>query len=397
MSLVSSRGFSMSKTFTRHPVWNKELLFVGGFLARAAYESEMQDIKTQWDASAASKKPDEHLDSGLYKKFYDKAKYNLQFFTFRASTPSPLVSSQMQSAFFNCGIGRQPFPIISSAGVKSAFDVRMPNSALSAFLPGLPMFPEELLDDSKSMVKALQEKGMLKIIVFTEVLKGLRERPLSEEKMVACLQWWVDKYRFSPEISSRRQELLDAATVTIGSSEGGNKQEIPLKGIQTFLDPKTSSAFMDGPFPEHLLPISISQKLGPIPLQQYLQWKQLTVLEWVQYIVDPAMYNQKREFNIVESPAWADHVLQVLGKCWPTLLEINKANIVVGLLSKLTCIPTSAGMKLPSEAYFPSADILHNLPVVNFPSGTRIWGGLEEMLADLGVQRHADLRVIFDQ
>jgi hypothetical protein len=42
----------------------------------------MQDIKTHWDASVASKKPGEPLDSELRKWFYDKARHNLQFFTF---------------------------------------------------------------------------------------------------------------------------------------------------------------------------------------------------------------------------------------------------------------------------------------------------------------------------
>jgi hypothetical protein len=35
---------------------------------------------------------------------------------------------------------------------------------------------------------------MLKDITFADVLKELRERPLSEEEMIACLQWWIEGF-----------------------------------------------------------------------------------------------------------------------------------------------------------------------------------------------------------
>jgi hypothetical protein len=112
--------------------------------------------------------------------------------------------------------------------------------------------------------------------------------------------------------------------------------------------------------------------------------------------VDPAVCAQEGEFNITESPAWADRVLQVLSRSWVTLSKVNQASII-DLLKKFTCVPTSAGMKLPNEAYFSNADIFHDLPVVTFPSGTQIRGNIERVLADLGVRRHVDLQVIFNR
>lgn len=378
-------------------VWNKELLFVGGFLARAAYELGMQDIKTIWDTSVASKKPGEPLDSEVRKWFYDKARHGLQFFTFHPSTPSAVVSSEMRSAFFNC-VGRgQHFPVVSSAGIKSALDVRMPDPTFSKFLRELPVFPEELLDGSKLMVAALRERGMLKDITFADVLKELRERPLSEEEMVACLQWWINTSQQNPAgIDDIRRQLLGAAVLTVGSSDGGDERIIPLEGIQTFLNPRNVVVPTDGPLPDHLLPMTVSRKLDLTQLQKSLQWRELTVLEWVQHIVDPTVYTQKSEFNIIKSPVWAERVLQVLGRYWQTLSKSNQTN-VVGLLDKLACVPTSAGMKTPSEAYFSNADIFRDLPVVNFPPGGQIKGNLEKLLADLGVRKHVDLQVIFNR
>ncbi|KAF9644423.1 hypothetical protein BDM02DRAFT_3272450 [Thelephora ganbajun] len=378
-------------------VWNKELLFVGGFLARTAYELEMQDMRTYWDASLALKKPGEPIDPEVRKVFYGRASHNLRFFTFHPSTPSAVVSSEMRSAFFNCINRGQSFPVVSSAGIKPAVDVRMPDPTFSGFLRQLPVFPEELLDGSKLMVAALREKGMLKDITFVDVLKELRERPLSEEEMVGCLQWWINTSQQDPTgINDIRRELLSAAVLSVGSSDDGSERIIPLGGIQTFLNPRNVAFPTDGPFPGHLLPITISRKFDLTQLQKSLQWRELTVLEWVQHIVDPAVYTRGGEFNIVESPDWADRVLQVLSRCWPTLSNVNQTS-VVGLLDKLACIPTSAGMKTPSEAYFSNADIFKDLPVVSLPSGVQIRGNLERVLTDLGVRKHVDLQVIFNR
>lgn len=354
-------------------------------------------MTTSWVASTASKKPGEPLDTEFRRWFYDRAKHNLQFFTFHHSTPSAVVSNEMRSAFFDCVSRGQTFPVISSAGIKPALDVRMPDSSFSAFLKELPVFPEELLDSSKLMVAALRARGMLKDITFPDVLKELRERPLSEEEMIACLQWWVNTSQQDPaRLDDIRRELLSAAVLSVGSSNSGDERIIQLGEIQTFLNPRNVVVPTDGPLPHHLLPMSVSRKLDLTQLQKSLLWRELTVLEWVQHIVDPKVYTQKSEFNIAASPEWADRVLQVLGRCWGTLSKLNQTNII-GLLDKLTCIPTSAGMKLPNEAYFSNADIFRDLPVITLPSGTQIRGNLEKVLAELGVRKHVDLQVIFNR
>lgn len=350
-----------------------------------------------WNTSASSKKPGEPLDPEFQKWLYDRASHNLQFFTFHPSTPSAVVSTEMRAAFFDCVTRGQAFPIVSSAGIKSALDVRMPDPAFSAFLKELPVFPEELLLSSKEIITALRMRGMLKDITWVDVLKELRERPLSEEEMVACLQWWINTSQQDPTgIDDIRRELLGAAVLSVGSPDGGDERIVPLQGIQTFLNPRNVVIPIDGPLPNHLLPMSVSRKFDLIQLQRSLRWRELTVLEWVQHIVDPTVYTQKTEFSIIESAVWADRVLQVLCRYWAALSKVNQTTIV-GLLGTLTCIPTSTGMKLPNEAYFSNADIFHDLPVVTLPSGTQIRGNLEKVLADLGVRKHVELQLIFNR
>ena len=392
--VVSPQTYSPNEMFTQHPVWNKELLFVGGFLARAVYELEMQDIGARWDASVASN-PGKPLDSGMRQRFYNEAGHNLQFFTFHRSTPSAVVSSEMRSGFFNCVIQGQPFPIISSAGVKPALDVRAYNPKFSAFLKKLPIFPEELSGGSKLMVMALQEREILKDIQFEDVLKELRERSLSEEEMVACLQWWIDMSQQElVEVDNIRQQLLDVAHLTIGLLENGDERIISLKGIQTFLNPENDVFPTDWPLPSHLLPISISQKFNPAELRKSLRLRELSVLDWVRNLVDPAEYTQRIKF--AESPSLAETILQILSRCWPTLSGVDKAH-VIELFKELTCIPTSTGMKMPSEVYFSNASIFRDLPIVNLPPGVRIKGALKRVLVDLGVKEHVDLEDIYNQ
>ena len=350
----------------------------------------MQEIETLWGACIASD-PEESLEPGSRRQFYDKAGHNLQFFTFRDSTPSADVSREMRSVFFDCVVNNQPFPVISSAGIKSALDVRKPDPKFEKFLKKLPVFPEELWDDSRLMVAALRERGMLKVITFDDVLNELRERPLSEEEMVACLKWWIET-----KTPTTREQLLDAARLVAGFSDDGEERIIPLKDIQTFLGPRLMAIPKDGPLPSHLLPIGVSKKFTSFQLQNPLKWKEFTMLRWVQHIVDPTVYAERNEFNIAESPFWAERVLQVLSRSWQNLSAADKTSIAK-LINELTCIPTSAGMKKPNETYFPSAGIFRDIPIVKFPSGTRIRGHLEKLLVWLGVRKYVDLEVIYNR
>ena len=358
----------------------------------------MQAASQWWDTLVTSKNSGEPLDKELQKWFYSKAAHIMQFFTFHSSTPSAVVSTELQSAFFNCTTLERPFSIISTTGIKPAVDVRMPDPTFTAPLKELPVFPGELKDGSKPMIAALQERDMLKDATFYDILEDLRGRSLSEEEVVSCLKWWIGISAKNPApagIDDMRQEFLNAVVVTVSTSANGDKRTMPLKGIKTLMNQQTVAIPMDGPLPSHLLPTSISQKVDLAHLEQHLQWKAFTILDWAKGVVDPAVYAQSN-FNIVGSPDWADHVLQILGRHWEGMTGSTQAS-VVELFSDLACIPTSAGMKVPEEAYFAKADFFPDLPVVNLPSVTQIKGNLKELLTQLGVRKHVDIQTIYDR
>ena len=167
-------------------VWNEELLDIGGYLARTAYEVEMENISDLWKNAT-----DNDLETRNWLR--DRALHALKFFTFFQSTPSAQVSSLLEEAFFSCAVSRgfaflgastpAPFPVISTVGIRNAYEVRMPNEVFS-FLKQLPVVPEEVLNGASRMIATLKGRGMIPDINFADVTKELAARPLLEAEVI---------------------------------------------------------------------------------------------------------------------------------------------------------------------------------------------------------------------
>lgn len=154
----------------------------------------MHTISILWPKSNPQSATDSAMQE-VQKKLSSRALHVLKFFTFHASTPAAQVSTLLEEAFFSCVstsspfsfmMGEQsthPFPIISTVGIRSASEVRMPNLTFSDFLKQLPVLPAEVVEGAKTMVGTLQAREMIKEVTFTDVLKELRARPLSEVRL----------------------------------------------------------------------------------------------------------------------------------------------------------------------------------------------------------------------
>lgn len=174
---------------------------MGGYLARTAYEKEMENIKELWPTkNEGSDELRGHLRA--------RALHALKFFIFHASTPSAQVASVMEDFFFACAVVQQSgfmflaapktthqFPIISSVGVRNITDVRMPNPTFDGFLKNLPVLTPDIIEGAKPMVDALRTRGMIKEITFQDVLEELRSRPLKEVSMVKWCHASVTEHR----------------------------------------------------------------------------------------------------------------------------------------------------------------------------------------------------------
>jgi Protein of unknown function (DUF3684) len=368
---------------------------VGGLLARAAYELELNNVKNLWEGAIPPGSPANSGDEKLHAWLRSRSLHTLKFFTFYPSTPSGEVSNLLEANFFSCARGNR-FPLISTAGVRDASEVRLPDSTLSGFLKHLPVLPDEILNNAQVMITSLENRGMIKSITFADVLKELRSRPLVEDEMIACLAWWIGVSTTSN--LTHRAELLDAAVLSTGKPGGTDEKIVTLSSLQTYINSKSISSIipLDGPLPDHLLPVTISKNFSPSDISSAFPWTELTIPKWLGHVCSTDVRIANVDQDLTISPIWAERVLTILARAWATLSAPAKEEIF-SHLGDITCIPTSSGMKIPDQSYFPQANIFSDLPVVTFHSGAVPKGSLERVLQALGVRKHVELQIIFNR
>lgn len=277
-------------------------------------------------------------------------------------------------------------------------DIRMPEISLSSFVKNLPVVPQELISDAAPMLAVLQSRGLIKTITFDDVLKELNARPLSTREMISCLKWWI---QISAEWKGDKQRLLtvqktlvNAAILSVTSDKQVDRLT-QLSSIQTYLPPK-SIVPVDGPLPQHLLPLEISKELDVKALESVFGWYELSVVDWLSHLCSLGGKAGTTDFDITVSAQWSERVLSVLSRGWPSLPAQSRDRIVAMLKDK-TCIPTSSGMKTPEQSYFANVSIFQDLPIVTLPSGSSVRGPIERFLQALGVRKHVELQVLFDR
>jgi Protein of unknown function (DUF3684) len=361
----------------------------------------MDAIKKLWDRAASVNGPGERPKDEVQTKLRGRALHALKFFTFHPSTPSPVVSKLMESAFFACAT-IHPFSIISSDGVRNLSQVHIPDPKFSGFLKRLPLIPEEIISSAKTMVATLRSREMIKDIAFVDVLNELRSRPLSETETVECLKWWVGvtgkRNKETREVISKRSQeraqLLDALVVSVS---GPPKKTFKLSSAQTFLNSKIEVIIpTDGPLPSTVLPTNITSSFDPDVLASVFPWRQLYIDEWVRHVADPGVAAANAEFDVTCSAPWAERVLSVLAQAWPSLSKTAKDR-VINVLNSKSCIPTSTGLKVPNQTYFPNVNLFRDLPIVTMPSGAIVANDLMQVLQSLGVRKYVQLEIIFER
>lgn len=357
--------------------WNEELLYVGGFLARMAYDSEMSKVKDAWPT--LQKTDAEQL-----------ALYAMKSFVFHPSTPDPKVSRLIKDAFYTCStIDR--FPFISDQGIRYTKDIRLYHHHFAHFMT-TPVFPVELRPILTSMT--LPEPLRIGPYTFKDVVKELNSRWLSEAEMAACLRWWSTSFGSQGPLDEQqrkwRNELLKA-----GRTHSGGK-EVRLSSISKFIDGRMLSVRRsDDPLPDDTIPPTLIQSLTSFTIPEAFGWQEMSIIHWLRHLrnspPDPA-------HDITRAPTFAQHVLSVLSTLWQTL-DDNSRSEVQEILEDLTCIPTTISnvphMMRPQAAYFPEADVFRDLPVVR--QDLLMDFRTEQVLQYLGVQKRCDIETFISK
>ena len=367
--------------------WNKELLWVGGYLSRLIYELELQEVQTLWSNTSVSDKP-------TRDRLTSRALHALRFFTFNPTTPSAVVGQELESAFYACAIDNKLLPFLSNVGVLPVKQVKLPDSTLQRFLPDLPTVTPETMSLASRSVARLQERGLLRTVMFDDVISQLGQRPLTEKEMIECLQWWQSVASVDGYTTAVRARLIDAAILL--QDDG---KVVPLSFVQTIVKPQSSSIPTDMPLPSHTLPYSVTKELRGNSMWSIFGWTELTISQYIQFLIHPPMSgapDSSPETDIRQSPVFAEKVLAMLGRAWQSIAA-NQQSAVAAEFKDVECIPTKAGFKRPGEAYFEKNLLFDDLPTIALPKTPSIKGGMEKMLLAIGVRKTVNLQLVFSR
>nr|XP_031863300.1 uncharacterized protein CI109_001175 [Kwoniella shandongensis]KAA5530372.1 hypothetical protein CI109_001175 [Kwoniella shandongensis] len=367
--------------------WNRELLWVGGYLSRLIYELEMQELQTAWLKTTVADQP-------VRAKILARGLHALRFFTFKPTTPSSVVGQEMESAYYGCINDNSTLPIVSVGGILPIKEVRMPSPDLHKFLPDLPVVTPSALEEAPRSIARLRERSLLRDVTFDDVVKQLGSRPLSEKEMIDCLLWWQGLASMDGFNVGLRARLLDAAILI---QENG--KVIPMSMVQTFVKPHNPIMSPDMPLPPHTLPYTITKDLRANSIYTIFGWTELSVLQYITFLVNAPLSNTTQadpETDIRVSPDFAERVLGMLGRAWQNLAA-NQQTAIALELRDVACIPTKAGFKKPGEAYFEKTLLFDDLPTISLPKNTSIKGGMEKMLLGIGVRKTVDLQLVFSR
>lgn len=370
--------------------WNKELLAIGGTLARIVYDAEIEEVGQLWKQKLAGGKEDEATKQWLI----GRCLHAMAFFAFLPSTPSSVVGVEAERQFFGCA-PNSSFNLISTQGLQSAWKVRVPNPELSPFIKQIPFVPSSTTADPghARFIERLKERRLVKDVTFDDVFGELNSRALSLDEMRACLAWFVGLAKMQGYDASLVSRLNSSAMVSFPSGAAADTTIMPLATARTFVNPKTLPT--DLPLPLHTLPFELTKTLRMDELVHVFGFSELTVPEWLRRLLElssvassPALPVDQ---NLTLSPTFAESVLNVVARAWGTM-GAGQQQDVVGLLKDKTCIPTRHGMTKPDESYHKNVNLFEDLSVVVMPSGKPVSGTMEKLLTGLGVRKHVEVR-----
>ena len=375
--------------------WNLELLSMAGYVARAVYEEELEEILKLWkETIGMGQRPKEDDKSAEW--LWGRALHIMRFFTFRPSSPSSRIQQMIEQCFFACS--RQPaITLMSTSGPKQSSAVRYPNAILAKFIKDLPTLHSDHVEKAPEFVAHIRSRALVKDIMMDDVFNELTRRALSPEEMIACLKWWISVAAHPSYDASLRSRLVNSGMITIPAASEKESESIQaLATIEYWLNP--SRIPTDNPLPETCLAYQVSSNINTSDLAKTFGWQELPVDVWIAHIINISSHRgsaRHPEIDLCTSPAFSEKFFGILARAWGSIAA-ERQRAIVTMLSSVACVPTKKGMQKPGDAYFANVSLFEDLPIVHFPAAP-IKGNLEKVLLALSVRKHVELQMIFDR
>ena len=110
-----------------------------------------------------------------------------------------------------------------------------------------------------------------------------------------------------------------------------------------------------------------------------------TILNWLDFIT------KENRFGL--DPSFTEKIMGVCSRHYGPLSQQDKLSMTA-LLSKMSCIVTRLGMKIPSQSYFNSVSLFDDLPTVHWTNPKSITDLFQKAI---GVRDHVELQLVFDR
>ncbi|GES75149.1 hypothetical protein GLOIN_2v1834043 [Rhizophagus clarus] len=353
--------------------YNSEILCLAGTLCRILYEDEMDQIKQLYD----------ERDRALFEK---RAAYALSHFTFHSSTPNEIIGKIIESQFFDCS--KQSISILSTNGVRSIADIRIPNLEMMGFIKNVPVVPDILLEQCNTFFKkAKNSLNLISELNFQDVLNELNSRVFSDDEIIELLKWWISYQSNGSSVNSiEYAQFMQLARINYDNDLR------PLNTFYHFLNPGIVPPDMD--VPSYVFPYTILKKLkeqtlkiqefNDHKLQKWFGWTELSITDWAKFIINKS--------DLVDSPLFAEKIHEILARNLKRMPQYDKG-LIIQLFTQKRCIPTKLGMKFPDEAYFQNVNIFPELPTIKFQNPSLV----KNVMELLGVRKVVELNLIFNR
>ncbi|RMZ78675.1 hypothetical protein DV738_g3760, partial [Chaetothyriales sp. CBS 135597] len=379
---VERESIDLNARYVR--TWNIEMIRAAGIVCRIAWSEEMTSLRDKIRRQAGGRTK---IRMEEVSPFLSEAITTTQNFTFRESTPSSRTGEILEDAFWKAG-KTASIEVVSSCGVLATHQVRIAPKNLS-FLDRIPFLPDRLMLEAKTFVDKLVDFGLVTEVTVSDIKDALESSALSSAHVSEFLTWLTKQATNRQLDRSTVASLLSVAIANDEASDGSPALLI-LGQKQHFLNPSRTP--VDLPVPPTVMPFKFTKSLSKQELES-LGWQELQIVPWVQWLIefakDRSVLNEEQD--ITSSTAFSGLILPILSKQWDSLSQQSR-NELVETLAKHTTIPTKAGMRKPSESYFPTVKLFDDLPTIKGLPNVK-----EKFLAALGVRKTVELGVVFDR
>lgn len=367
--------------------WNIEMLRVAGIACRVAYTGAMAELKAKLDR-AVSVNGTKGVTKEDVAAVMPSAIHAFKQYNYEESTPSSRVGQYIEEAFWMCN-QKASIDILSTRGVLPSQQVRVATEDLS-FVDGIPVVPEELMNNALDFITKLREYGLLSDITTSDIKRELEAQALTEKQVVELIKWACNKTSRQEMDAAVVQSLFDGTVAGIDEEfvNVSSSPVIQLGQIRSFVN--TSKIPAELPSPPQTMPFRLTKGLTPSQLSS-IGWEELQIVPWLRWIIDSKGQGFGASQSMETTPAVASQVLPVISKAWDTLSQSSKQT-VTELLVPRTVIPTKLGLRKPPQSYFASVKLFDDLPTI-----TGLQGVKEKFLGTLGVRKTIELTVVFDR